>query len=689
MKIVLIFLLFLILWGGLYSQTFQFGESLYTIKTKHFDIIYPKASEKTAFRLAGMADGIFEEITSLLSYTNSRRIPVVISPDPGYFNGLTSPVPYIHIILQDYPPDGEYFDFSDTVKTLFTHELTHAITMDIKSPFCDFMYGIFGAPFAFGLALEPFYMVEGSAVSFESRYGFGRANDPMIQEALREDIYENEFLSPLQASGSMDVYPYSYSFYYYGGLFNKYLQDRFGMAMYARYWHSMADLGLGTNITLTEDDNWYYSCFFEAAFGLPLKKLWADFKNSLTVIDVTDNPEALSSCYHSISSPVYSGGKIYFIDSFKVRVMSYTISSGKYETVIDNASGMDDIDVSPDGRLMLVSLYTYQNGFYGRKVLYYDLIKKIYLGISLDGLYGAHFSGKGIIALKAGTHKNILVYSEGGRVENLLEGSDTSVFAPPVALDGGRIAFIMTDNGMKKLMIFDPATHALSVVKTPAGVRVDYIRYLSGTGGGRLLFCYNSSHEFYRLAVLDGGRMQLQTNNFAGGVFYPVTDGDSVFYTGKFSKGDKLMKYPYKLQDIAGTNVTATMTGYDGSGAAVTGEAVSGAAETNGLKAENYSPLNYFSPFQCWLILPASISCPGGKYYTLDSVGAYSIVADPVDENTLYLGLGYNYIENFANLWGQWNYYGGFPVSFTLNALNNIWTSTGKIIPTTGSRPFP
>ncbi|MGA2142376.1 MAG: hypothetical protein ABSG94_08125, partial [Brevinematales bacterium] len=663
MKIVFLFLSLLVFSDGLYSQTFHFGEGLYTIKTRHFDIIYSKASENTAFRLAGMADGIFEDITSLLSYTNTRRIPVVISPDPGYFNGLTSPVPYIHIILQDYPPDGEYWDFSDTIKTLFTHELTHAITMDIKSPFCDFMYGIFGAPFAFGLALEPFYMVEGSAVSFESRYGFGRANDPMIQEALREDIYEDEFLSPLQASGSMDVYPYSDSFYYYGGLFNKYLQDRFGMARYARFWHSMADLGLGTNITLTGDENWYYSCFFEAAFGLPLKKLWADFKNSLTVMGVKDNPAALSSCYYSISSPVYSGGKIYFIDSFKVRVMSYTISSGKYETVIDNAEGMDNIDVSPDGCLMLVStLSVYQNGFYGRKVLYYDLVKKIYLDKPLDGLYGAHFYGSGIIALKAQTHKNILIYSEGGREEKLLEGTDTSVFAPPVALAGGRIAFIMTDNGIKKLMIFNPVTHELSVVKTPDAVKVDYIRYLSDAGGGRLLFCYNSSHEFYRLALLEGGRMQLQTNNFAGGVFYPVTDGDSVFYTGKFSKGDKLMKYPSKLQDIGGTDVSAITARYDGSGIATDS---SGAVETNGFKPENYSPLNYFSPFQCWLILPTSISCPGGKYYTVDSAGAYSIIADPVNENTVYLGLGYNYIENFANLWGQWDYYGGFPVSFT------------------------
>ncbi len=675
MRALLIILSATVFFSGVHGATFKSGQTLYTIKTKHFDIIYSKGSVKSAMRLAGMADGIFDKVTTLLSYTNSRRIPVVITPDIGYFNGYTSPLPYIHIVLYDSPPDGEEAFLSDTLKYVFMHELTHAVTMDLKSPFCEFFYGIFGAPFAFALAFEPEYMVEGSAVSFESLSGSGRANDPIVQELLREDIYENEFLSTLQASGSRDIYPNSYSYYYYGGLFNKYLEDRFGMEKYKQYWHSMANLGnMGTNITQSEYDYWFYSYFFEAAFGLPLKKLWADFKNSLTITNVSDNPDCLSRDYYSISSPVYSQGKIYFIDSFKYSVMAYSAAGKNYETVIDNSDGVDCLDISPDGRYMLVSLYTYQESFYGRRVLFYDLTQKKFLDKYIDGIYGARFFGKGIIALKADTHRNSLVYLEGDREETLFDGNDTSVLSAPVAMDDARIAFIMTDNGPRKLMVYNKKTGELFTMKLPEGAGgADYIRGLSSEGG-RLLFCYNTAHEFYRLGVLEGNKLTLQTNNFGGGVFYPVSDGDAVYYTGKFSKGDKLMKYPDKITDIRGTNITASMEKFRAwtQSGADTGTDSNVLLSNNGFKQENYSPFNYLSPFQCWLVLPTSVSSPGGKYFTVDSIGVISEVSDPIDENIALFEIGYNYIEKFANLSGEWSNMSAFPAGFYLTAADDM-----------------
>lgn len=201
-------------------------------------------------------------------------------------------------------------------------------------------------------------------------------------------------------------------------------------------------------------------------------------------------------------------------------------------------------------------------------------------------------------------------------------------------------------------------------MKTPKGTEAGYIRTLSSEGG-RLLFCFNATHEFYRLAVLDGNTLTIETNNFSGGVFYPVTDGDSIYYTGKFSRGDKLMIYPDKITDIKGTNLAVNLekTVIPGQVSPVVNE---------DFKAGSYNPLNYFSPFQCWLILPSSLSRPGGFNYTIDSVSAYSLISDPVDENTMILGLGYNYIENFANLLGQWNYNGGYPVSFSINGYDNM-----------------
>jgi hypothetical protein len=245
-----------------------------------------------------------------------------------------------------------------------------------------------------------------------------------------------------------------------------------------------------------------------------------------------------------------------------------------------------------------------------------------------------------------------------------LRGSETAFFWSPVALDDDRIAFILTDKGIKKIMIYEISSHKLFLMRPPRGTSVDYIRMLSSSEGC-LMFCYNSNHEFYRLGILEGDRLFLQTNNYAGGVFYPLLAGDLIYYTGKFSKGDKLMEYPYGLTNFNGLEVRAGMD------RAELDERTS-IPETNSFKVGDYMPLKYMSPFQCWLILPTSYSKPNNNYYTLDSIGVISFISDPVNENGFLFGLGYNYIKGFVNAWGNWGHTNGFPVSINLSAADSM-----------------
>ena len=48
----------------------------------------------------------------------------------------------------------------------------------------------------------------------ESYKGYGRANDPLVKQTLRQDIYEGKFKTPIQLSDIWSKRPYD-SYYLY------------------------------------------------------------------------------------------------------------------------------------------------------------------------------------------------------------------------------------------------------------------------------------------------------------------------------------------------------------------------------------------------------------------------------------------------------------------------------------------
>ena len=82
-------------------------------------------------------------------------------------------------------------------------------------------------------------MLEGVTVLTESYNGFGRVNDPLVRQRLRQDIYEGKFKTPLQASDLWIKKPWGNVYYEYGGLLSQYLKDRFGIEKYNKLWEQM------------------------------------------------------------------------------------------------------------------------------------------------------------------------------------------------------------------------------------------------------------------------------------------------------------------------------------------------------------------------------------------------------------------------------------------------------------------
>src|SRR5208283_3297439 len=166
------------------------------------------------------------------------------------------------------------------------HELTHAVSLQIKAPWASFLSGIFGSWVLPGLLNEPEFMVEGVAVSFESDEApSGRANDPLVKEDVRQDILENRFKSPIEASGLYDEYPFGDIYYDYGGLFSAYMQKTYGMAKYAALWKAAGTLVF--SVSLDPHEIGFYAAF-RRTYGIPFLKAWADFRDSLSLSGIAD-----------------------------------------------------------------------------------------------------------------------------------------------------------------------------------------------------------------------------------------------------------------------------------------------------------------------------------------------------------------------------------------------------------------
>ncbi|HON13156.1 MAG TPA: hypothetical protein PK897_03455, partial [Treponema sp.] len=135
-----------LLWAPLAeAQNFKPFTRLFVVKTAHFDIIYPEQSRPTALRLASFADSVYDEVSSLLGISVKDRIPVTITPDTDDFNGYMNPFPYTHIVLFDTPMDIEWTAFQDPLRSLFLHELTHAISLNSRGGVPSFLHDIFGS----------------------------------------------------------------------------------------------------------------------------------------------------------------------------------------------------------------------------------------------------------------------------------------------------------------------------------------------------------------------------------------------------------------------------------------------------------------------------------------------------------------------------------------------------------------
>ncbi len=305
---MLFFCLFLPLagWGG---PLFHRSTKVMEVSTRYFRILYAASDEKTAYRLAAMADSIYEEWIERLGLTKKYSFLVVMTSDVETMNGMFTSLPRNTIVLYNYIENPLYVPSDDALRLLFTHELLHAISINVKTPMWDFFSMIYGDFLSPQALQQPWWMIEGITVSGESVGGHGRVNSPSHRALLVQHFLERRFEDVSDVvhlrSGKKGYYHYLY-----GGFFSDYLQKRYGWEKYAQLWKKSAEAF------------WPYSfdTTFKAVYGVPVEREWEQFATTF-VLQVSRPNLSHEVLYTGDSLSLRSQGEdVYIIDGRSERI---------------------------------------------------------------------------------------------------------------------------------------------------------------------------------------------------------------------------------------------------------------------------------------------------------------------------------------------------------------------------------
>ena len=652
---------------SVYAETqmslFRPFTSFRVIRTEYFDIIFPRESEASARMLASYADRIYEQMTALLGIEVRFRIPVVFNPHTDVFNGFYAPFPNPHIVLFDTPMDIEWTTFPDVVKYLFVHELAHAISLNQRGSVGWFFHRIFGnMAFPITWANSPLFMVEGVAVSLESLSGFGRNNDPLIRQRLRQAVHEGEFLTPIQAAGVYDLPLQGAFFHEYGGLFSQWLLQNYGMEKYVELWHAMGRLS-GSSFFV------YRSGFFRIfrnVYGRYFPDVWADFRDSFALDGLEENAdEPLPRRYrffternNFIAGIATRGTEVFVLDGRNARVYVYDTVTGGQRRFTVSVMAAYDLDISADGATMLVSGYRFVGNRNEAVAVEYRTDSGRRTGRSFRGLFRARYFRGGVIGIRTEQHIPLIVFEDFlGNRDVLFRGSSSLLFSGPQVVDDDRISFVVSRDGSRELWLYDFARGELFCVESADGHNEHWIHMRGlGASDGKLFFSHNADDRMFKLAAVDLETMQavLSERDFSGGVFNPVSVNGVIYYRGAFFSRDRLLRFPEPAESLSGRRLDLKLVrldrgnfdALDSPGLSEPGDdAQAGIApaepfawergdpEMPVFETSRYFAIRHMNPFRAWFPMPLVRSNYPGNAVTLDGGGLFSVMADPTQRN--------------------------------------------------------
>lgn len=537
------------------------------VQTEWFDIIYPPECEKTAALLYHNADRIYSEVTDFMCISKNIKLPVVITADVEQNNAFFNPFPYNHIVLYDTSVNGveELAVFSEEFLSSFKHELTHAVTFNMKNDFWTGVGKVFGDVADLGFLSISTGIAEGATVSCESSEGEGRLNDEYAKHPVKQAKIEGKFPSYYDAQGASTMGSVAQP-YFFNGAFAKYLQDTFGMQAYSNFWYytvNFKNAGLQTR--------------FYKAFGVKLKTAWKSFEEKYEVPAVPSNPvqAGIVNDFFNPDEKTYSkyndeGSAFISLSSSKNRIVWLDKNSGrimmadkKLKSPIVKPKQLltvpqaYSVNISEDDKYLVISMFTSSQSSKKAQLAVYDLATNQFYKIKETGLKSAIIvCCDGDYFIISEKYENAvssiqiqkLNLDEKGKIygtENyrqiiLAPGENPLEFA---SLPDGNFACILKNKMDYSICVLDLDGEFKTEYKMPeTGMTLRSLSY-DDENSGVFYFSWASKNTLPRIGKLDvtNNQFVLSDEDISGGIFSPVANGDKIVYIGHFYEQSRLL----------------------------------------------------------------------------------------------------------------------------------------------------
>lgn len=537
-------------------------------RTQWFDIIYPEECEISAQILYEKADSLYDELCVAYNYQRKFRMPVVITPAVENFNAYYTSYPYNHIVLFDTGIVESLEVFTETILSVFKHELTHAVTLNLTNPFFTLLSLLFCDGFNIGNIFISSGIAEAATVSWESMNGEGRLNSDYALQPLRQSKIEENFPSFYDMQGARDIYPAG-TYYMYNGAFAEWLQENFGMKKYAEFYYELSNFGgISTG------------SIFKKVYGIKLKDAWSKFYSDLEIPKVHSNPVKAKEVKdffntnkddYSINNKkggLYSHltkGKNGFAYLEELTETVYFMNKENKPQKLFSQNNITSINLSADSDFIVVDFLDISGPVIKSKIRIYDINNKKWIKIPDTGIAKGTIvktEEKTYLVCQHSLSQNykIRIYEvkpeqETVEIKREIPFEYNNVPSNFVDIGNGNFAYKLKSGLNISLVVSDIEGNEKQIIKIK-NEDIAEIRHLSsdlhlqkqkdsGKEATKLVFSCTKKGALPRLGILDLEKNNLYVVNkdISGGIYYP-SFGDSektIAYIGEFSEQNRIL----------------------------------------------------------------------------------------------------------------------------------------------------